>query len=121
MENRRKTLLRDHSVPEVTLKAFPKHYSVSAVPETLTVRGPKRPPTNLPERYLPREGTYTTWGVPTLDKGVTTLDGDTCLEWMYLHWMGVPTLPGVPTLAEGKLPWTRGVPTLAGWFLAFTR
>ena len=44
MRNRHKTLLRDHSVPEVTLKACPKHYSVSAVPETLTVRGPKRPP-----------------------------------------------------------------------------
>ena len=25
MRNRRKTLLRDHSVPEVTLKAYPKH------------------------------------------------------------------------------------------------
>ena len=45
MRNRCKTLLRDHSVPEVTLKACPKHYSVSAIPETLTVRGPKRPPT----------------------------------------------------------------------------
>ena len=45
MWNRCKTLLRDHSVPEVTLKACPKHYSVSAIPETLTVRGPKRPPT----------------------------------------------------------------------------
>ena len=43
MQNRRKTLLRDHSVLEVTLKACPRHYSVSAVPETLTVRGPKRP------------------------------------------------------------------------------
>ena len=45
MRNRHKTLLRDHLVPEVTLKACPRHYSVSAVPETLTVRGPKRPPT----------------------------------------------------------------------------
>ena len=44
MRNRCKTLLRDHLVPEVTLKACPRHYSVSAVPETLTVRGPKRPP-----------------------------------------------------------------------------
>ena len=44
MWNRHKTLLRDHSVPEVTLKACPRHYSVSAVPETLTVGGPKRPP-----------------------------------------------------------------------------
>ena len=44
MRNRRKTLLRDHSVPEVTLKTCPRHYSVSAVPETLTVQGPKRPP-----------------------------------------------------------------------------
>ena len=25
MRNRHKTLLRDHSVPEVTLKAYPKH------------------------------------------------------------------------------------------------
>ena len=31
MRNRRKTLLRDHLVPEVTLKACPRHYSVSAV------------------------------------------------------------------------------------------
>ena len=37
MRNRRKILLRDHSVPEVTLKACPRHYSVSAVPETLTI------------------------------------------------------------------------------------
>ena len=44
MRNRCKTLLTDHSVPEVTLKACPKHYSVSAIPETLTVQGPKRPP-----------------------------------------------------------------------------
>ena len=44
MRNRRKTLLRDHSVPEVTLKAYPRHNSVSAILETLTVRGPKRPP-----------------------------------------------------------------------------
>ena len=44
MWNRRKTLLRDHSVPEVTLKACPRHYSVSAIPETLTVHGPKRTP-----------------------------------------------------------------------------
>ena len=36
MKNRCKTLLRDHLVPEVTLKACPRHYSVSAVPETLT-------------------------------------------------------------------------------------
>ena len=46
MRNRRKTLLRDHSVPEVTLKACPRHYSISAVLETLTVRGPKKPPIN---------------------------------------------------------------------------
>ena len=46
MWNRRKTLLRDHSVPEVTLKACPRHYSVSAIPETLTIQGPKRPPIN---------------------------------------------------------------------------
>ena len=46
MQNRHKTLLRDHSVPEVTLKACPRHYSVSTIPETLTVRGPKRPPIN---------------------------------------------------------------------------
>ena len=44
MRNRCKTLLRDHSVPKVTLKACPRHYSVSAVPKTLTVQGPKRPP-----------------------------------------------------------------------------
>ena len=46
MRNRCKTLLRDHSVPEVTLKACPRHYAVSAIPETLTVQGPKRPPIN---------------------------------------------------------------------------
>ena len=46
MRNRRKTLLRDHSVLEVTLKACPRQYSVSAVPETLTFRGPKRPSTS---------------------------------------------------------------------------
>ena len=33
MRNRRKTLLRDHLVLEVTLKACPRHYSVSAIPE----------------------------------------------------------------------------------------
>ena len=44
MRNRCKTLLRDHSVPEVTLKVCPKHYPVPAIPETLTVQGPKRPP-----------------------------------------------------------------------------
>ena len=52
MGNRCKTLLRDHSVPEVTLKACPKHYSVSAVPDTLTTRGPKRPPINGGESDL---------------------------------------------------------------------
>ena len=46
MQNRCKTLLRDHSVLEITLKACPRHYSVSAVPETLTIQGPKRPPIN---------------------------------------------------------------------------
>ena len=51
MQNRRKTLLRDHLVPEVTLKACPRHYSVSAVPETLTIRGPKRPP-NIDHKYI---------------------------------------------------------------------
>ena len=44
MRNRCKTLLRDHSVPEVTLKACPRHYSLSAVPETLNIWGPNRPP-----------------------------------------------------------------------------
>ena len=58
MRNRRKTLLRDHSVPEVTLKACPKHYSVSAVPETLTVRGPKRPPINGGESGQGLEGIF---------------------------------------------------------------
>ena len=44
MKNRCKTLLRDHSVPEVILKACLRHYSVSAVSETITVQGPNRPP-----------------------------------------------------------------------------
>ena len=52
MWNRCKTLLRDHSVPEVTLKACPRHYSVLAIPETLTVREPKRPPINGGESDL---------------------------------------------------------------------
>ena len=52
MRNRRKTLLRDHSVPEVTLKACLRHYSVSALPETLTIRGPNRPPINGGESDL---------------------------------------------------------------------
>ena len=52
MRNRRKTLLRDHSVPEVTLKACLRHYSVSAIPETLTIRGPKRPLINGGESNL---------------------------------------------------------------------
>ena len=52
MQNRLKTLLRDHLVPEVTLKACPRHYSVSAILETLTVRGPKRPPINGGESDL---------------------------------------------------------------------
>ena len=43
MRNRHKTLLRDHSVPEVCLKTCPRHYSVSAVPETHAVQGPNRP------------------------------------------------------------------------------
>ena len=47
MRNRRKILLRDHSVPEVTLKTCQRCYSVSAVPETLTVWGPKGPPRTL--------------------------------------------------------------------------
>ena len=52
MQNRRKTLLRDHSVPEVTLKDCPRHYSVSAIPETLTIHGPNRPPINGGESDL---------------------------------------------------------------------
>ena len=52
MRNRCKTLSRDHSVLEVTLKTCPRHYSVSAVPETLTVRGPNRPPINGGESDL---------------------------------------------------------------------
>ena len=52
MRNRCKTLLRDHSVLEVTLKACPRHYSVSTIPETLTIRGPKRPPINGGESDL---------------------------------------------------------------------
>ena len=52
MRNRCKTLLRDHSVLEVMTKACPKHYSVSAVPETLTVQEPKRPPINGGESDL---------------------------------------------------------------------
>ena len=52
MRNRHKTLLRDHLVLEVTLKACPRHYSVSAVPETLTVQGPKRPSINGGESDL---------------------------------------------------------------------
>ena len=44
MRNRRKTLLRDHPVPEVTL-------SLSRT-ETLTTRGPKRPPINGGESDL---------------------------------------------------------------------
>ena len=46
MRNRCKTLLRDHSVPEVTPQACPRHYAASAIPEALTIRGPKRPPIN---------------------------------------------------------------------------
>ena len=52
MRNRRKTLLRDHLVLEVTLKACLRHYSVLAIPETLTIRGPKRPPINGGESHL---------------------------------------------------------------------
>ena len=52
MQNRCKTLLRDHSVPGVTWKACPRHYSASAVPETLTIWGPKRPPINGGESDL---------------------------------------------------------------------
>ena len=46
MWNRHKTLLRDHLVPEVNPKGLPEAHSVSAIPETLTIRGPKRPPIN---------------------------------------------------------------------------
>ena len=46
MRNRHKTLLSDHSVSEVILKTCPRHYSVSAICETLTVQGPNRPPRN---------------------------------------------------------------------------
>ena len=52
MRNRHKTLLRDHSVPEVTLKACLMHYSVSAIPQTLNIRGPKRLPINGGESGL---------------------------------------------------------------------
>ena len=52
MRNRCKTLLRDYSVPEVTLKACPRHYSVSAVPETLAIQVPKRPTINGGESDL---------------------------------------------------------------------
>ena len=52
MQNRCKTLLRDHLVLEVTLKACPRYYSVSAIPETLTIQGPKRPPINSGEPDL---------------------------------------------------------------------
>ena len=52
MQSRFKTLLRDHLVPEVTLKACQRHYSVSAIPETLTIQGPKRPPINGGESDL---------------------------------------------------------------------
>ena len=64
MWNRHKTLLRDHSVPEVTLKACLKHYSVSAIPETLTIRGPKRPPKILDEN------------VTTFEEGSSEIGGD---------------------------------------------
>ena len=50
MRNRHKTLLRDHSVPEVTPKTCPRHYSVSAVHETLTIPGPNRPPTRTGDK-----------------------------------------------------------------------
>ena len=46
MRNRCKTLLRDHLVLEVTLNACLRHYAVSAIPETLSIQGPKRPPIN---------------------------------------------------------------------------
>ena len=109
MRNRRKTLLRDHSVLEVTLKACPRHYSVSVIPETLTVRGPKRPPTsNLEwgERVWTGGYPIQSWtGVPhlILDRGYSgypqTRPG-----------MGsLPTRPGMgypphPDLGWGTLP-----------------
>ena len=52
MRNRRKTLLRDHVVLDVTLKACLKHYQVSAIPETLTIHRHKRPPINGGESDL---------------------------------------------------------------------
>ena len=52
MRNRQKTLLRDHSVPEVCLKPCPRHYSVSAVPETRAVQGPNRPRTILTKKRV---------------------------------------------------------------------
>ena len=77
MRNRCKTLLRDHSVPEVTLKACPRHYSVSAIPETLTIRGPKRPPISkgwdkvlfsvcqlTPQQGVPSSSPDGGWGYP---------------------------------------------------------
>ena len=72
MRNRRKTLLRDHLVLEVTLKACPKHYSVSAIPETLTIRGPKRPPINGGESgHRPRQPLkLITRIAPDLDTGI---------------------------------------------------
>ena len=62
MRNRGKTLLRDHSVQEVTLKACLRHYSVSTIPETLTIRGPKRPPTHPPQEghRIDRDGSAVT-------------------------------------------------------------
>ena len=38
--------LVDRMTTEVTLKASPRHYSVLAIPEILTIQGPNRPPIN---------------------------------------------------------------------------
>ena len=46
MRNRCKILLRDSLVLEVYHKTCPKHYTVSAVPETRAARGPNKPYTN---------------------------------------------------------------------------
>ena len=135
MQNRCKTLLRDHSVPEVTLKACPKHYSVSAIPETLTVQGPKRPPTptwtcnGVSPRpgmgYPPRPGTgypplprpEMGYPLPRPEMGYPpTQTWDGVPPYLDMRWGTPPTQTwdGVPPL-QVWTDWKNYLPLSFGW------
>ena len=119
MRNRCKTLLRDQSVPEVTLKACLKHYSVSAIPETLTIRGPKRPPRGVPHLRSGGTPSQVREGVPHLRSGEYPILG---LGAPHLKLGATPSQVwgggGTPSQVRGvphpRSGWCVGVPPTPG-------